>query len=135
MDKIVKRLLIAEDSFQWQKFHESLLCNYDKLKIDFVIVDSARDSLKLVQKNLDNPFDLILSDLQMEQDFLPEFAGEWFLKNVKTFSSYRKTPLVIVSAAYNISFIASNLGVGYLSKRSLVNNPDLYYFMLDEKLL
>ena len=49
-------------------------------------------------------------------------------------SEYKNVPIVIVSATYNISFIAANLGVKYLSKRSLLNSADTYFFMLDENL-
>ena len=71
----------------------------------------------------------------METDFLPQFAGEWLVKEIKNISCYTNVPVVIVSATYNIGFIAHTLGVDYLSKRSLVNNPDSYFLMLDEKLL
>ena len=130
----VKRVLIAEDSFEWQRFHKSLLDNYDKCQIEAVFASCARDALEFVEFYPEQNYDLILSDLQMESDFLPEFAGEWFVKNLKRISKYKNTPIVLVSAAYNISFIAANLGVKYLSKRTLVNNPDSYYFMLDENL-
>ena len=132
--KPTKRILIAEDSTQWQRFHKSLLDNYDKFSIDAVFASSAREALEIVEFYPEQTYDLVLSDLQMESDFLPDFAGEWFVKNLKNIKKYKNTPIVIVSAAYNISFIATNLGVGHLSKRTLVNNPDTYYFMLDEKL-
>lgn len=134
MDKRVKRVLIAEDSIQWQNFHKSLLHNYDKFEIEYVVASSAREALDIVETTIEEPFDIVLSDLQMESDFLPDFAGEWFVKNLKNISVYRNKPIVLVSAAYNISFIAMNLDVKYLSKRTLVNNPDTYYFMLDENL-
>lgn len=132
MVKKLKKILIAEDSTQWQKFHEELLKTYNDVQITFEIAPTAREALELAQKNKDNPYDLVISDLQMETEFLPEFAGEWFIKNVKEIQQYNNIPMVIVSAAYNISFIAHNLGVNYLSKRTLVNNPQAYYFMLDE---
>ena len=134
MEKDVKRILIAEDSSEWQRFHSSLLKNYDKYELDFNICNNAKDALIFVQESLDNPYDLIITDLQMETDFSPEFAGEWLVKQIKTFKQYSDIPVVIVSATYNIAFIAHNLGVNYLSKRTLVNNPDSYYFMLDENI-
>ncbi len=134
MEKSKKRILIAEDSNEWQRFHSSLLKNYDKYDVDFVICDCAKDALTLVQESLKAPYDIILTDLQMETDFLPDFAGEWLVKQIKTFKEYAKTPVVIISATYNIAFVAHTLGVKYLSKRTLVNNPDTYYFMLDENL-
>ena len=134
MGKIIKRILVAEDNSEWQRFHKSLLENYDKAQVEYRIASSAKEALDIAIKNIDTPFDLILSDLQMESDYLPDFAGEWFIKNLKRIDVYKNVPTIIVSAAYNIAFIASNLGIGYLSKRSLVSNPSSYYFMLDEKL-
>lgn len=129
-----KRILIVEDSREWQRFHEELLKKYDKVQLEYDIAPSAREALELAQDSKDNPYDLIISDLQMETEFLPKFAGEWFVENIKDINEYKKIPVVIVSAAYNISFIAATLGVNYLSKRTLVSNPDSYYFMLDENL-
>lgn len=132
MEKIKKRILIAEDSSEWQRFHSTLLKGYDKCELDFVICDCAKDALALVQESLTKPYNLIITDLQMETDFTPDFAGEWLIKHIKTYKEYIKTPVVIVSATYNIAFIAHSLGVRYLSKRTLVNNPDTYYFLFDE---
>ena len=130
-----KRILIAEDSSEWQRFHAEQLRSYNKLNLEFDIASSARDALELAQQNINNPYDLILSDLQMETEFLPEFAGEWFVKNLKNIKEYENTPVVLISATYNIAFIASSLGVDYLSKRSIVSSPLSYFFMLDEHLL
>ena len=62
--------------------------------------------------------------------FLVEAGG-----TVTTQVSLKQIPIVIISASYNIGFIARSYGVDYLSKRSLINNPDSYFLMLDEKLL
>ena len=135
MKEQTKRILIAEDSSAWQRFHAEQLRSYNKLNLEFDIASSARDALELAQQNINNPYDLILSDLQMETEFLPEFAGEWFVKNLKNIKEYENTPVVLISATYNIAFIASSLGVDYLSKRSIVSSPLSYFFMLDEHLL
>ncbi len=135
MKEQTKRILIAEDSSEWQRFHAEQLRSYNKLNLEFDIASSARDALELAQQNINNPYDLILSDLQMETEFLPEFAGEWFVKNLKNIKEYENTPVVLISATYNIAFIASSLGVDYLSKRSIVSSPLSYFFMLDEHLL
>lgn len=135
MEKITKRILIAEDTIGWQKFHSSLLKEYEKFNIDLVICDCAKDALTLAQENFERPYDLIITDLQMESDFTPKFAGEWLVEQIKKYNAYKKTPIIIVSAAYNIAFIAQTLNVDYLSKRSLINNPDTYYLKLDEILL
>lgn len=130
-----KRILIAEDSLEWQKVHITLLHSYLQIPVNVTMASSAREGLEFVQDNLKTPFDLILTDLQMETEFLPEFAGEWFVKSIKNIPQYSKVPIIIISAAYNIGFIANSLGVGSLSKRSLINNTNSYNLMLDEHLL
>lgn len=129
----MKKILIAEDSLQWQRVHRELLSQYDKEDIDFEIYDSAKEALGAL-KDKEKTFDLILTDLQMETDFHPEFAGEWLVSNIKTITNYKNAPIVIISAAFNISFIAERLGVKQLSKRVLVSNPESYFYMLDENL-
>ena len=106
MKEQTKRILIAEDSSEWQRFHAEQLRSYNKRNLEFDIAE-----------------------------FLPEFAGEWFVKNLKNIKEYENTPVVLISATYNIAFIASSLGVDYLSKRSIVSSPLSYFFMLDEHLL
>ena len=76
----VKRILIAEDTPEWQKFHAALLKNYDKAVLDFVITDCAKDAKEILINNKENPFDLILTELQMETDFQPAFAVEWLVQ-------------------------------------------------------
>ncbi len=130
-----KRILIVEDSLEWQKVHITLLHAYSRIPLDVEIASNARDGLKYIEENLKTPFDLILTDLQMETDFHPEFAGEWLVKQIKQIKEYKNVPIVIISATYNIDFIASSLGVDSLSKRSLINNSNNYNLMLDEQLL
>lgn len=130
-----KRILIVEDSSEWQRYHSSLLNSYKKIKHSQRIASSAREGIEIVHANFDTPFDLILTDLQMESEFLPEFAGEWFVRRVKEIPQYKKTRIVLVSATYNIGFIARSLGTDYLSKRSIISHPDSYFSVLDENLL
>ena len=126
------KILVAEDSIEWQRAHKDLLNSYDKAHIAFDIANSARDAIELAEKNIEAPYDIIITDLQMETEFLPEFAGEWLIKKIKDINVYKNTPVIIVSATYNIAFIASRLGVRYLSKRTLVHNTQAYYYLIDE---
>lgn len=131
MKREVKRTLIAEDCMEWQKFHTTSLKSYNNgFQMDFYLGVNARDALRVAQEQIHDPFDLIITDLQMESDFLPEYAGEWLIKELRTFKEYKNTPIVIVSAAYNISFIATALGCDYLSKRTLTIYPQRYEEML-----
>ncbi len=134
MEDSIKKILIVEDGREWQKYHLSLLEAYKSAKsvsFEVRVASCAREGLEVVNESLDAPFDLIFSDLQMETDFSPDFAGEWFVQQVKQLPQYQKTKIVVVSATYNIGFIANKLGVDYLSKRVLINYPEAYYSILD----
>ena len=127
-----KKILIAEDNIQWQQFHSSLLDKNFKEEIEYTICGSAQKAIEILKS--ENSFALILTDLQMETDFLPDFAGEWLIKQLVQNTTYKNNQIVIISATYNIGFIAQTLGVDYLSKRSLINYPEAYTSLIGEKL-
>ena len=123
----MKKILVVDDMLQWRNYHKSAL-NLVLKDEDFeiVLVQSAAEAKKIVLENLDIPFDLIISDLQMEEDYEPEYAGEWFVRNLQGLKQYANVPKIIVSAAPNIKIIAQQLNVDYLSKPTLIHNPLVY---------
>ena len=127
-----KKILIAEDTPQWQAFQIELLNQHYKDKIHCTICNCAKEAVEILRTNKD--FDLIVTDLQMETDFHPDFAGEWLIKQLQNTTPYNNNQIVIVSATYNIGFIAHRLGVDYLSKRVLINYPEAYISLIGEKL-
>ena len=54
--------------------------------------------------------------MQMESDFLPLYAGEWFIKQIKTYKEYSNTKIIIASAAPDIKRIAEKYNVDYIPK-------------------
>lgn len=129
------KILVVDDMSQWRNYHESALNQVlDKITFELEVASSATDAMQIIQQNLSKPFDLIISDLQMETDFDPEYAGEWLVRNVQMLKQYANVPKIIVSAAYNIRYIAENLGVDYLSKPLLINNPLIYELKIQEVL-
>ena len=90
------------------------------------MASSAREAYELVYNTINEPYDLILTDLQMEEDFSPKYAGEWFVEQVKLLKQYDRTRIVIISATYNIGLIAEGLGVKYLSKSTASKFPQSY---------
>ena len=70
----------------------------------------------------------------MEEAYEPEYAGEWLARNIKLLKQYVNTPIIIVSAAYNIKFIAEQLGVDCIPKPSLIHNQILYELKIREAL-
>ena len=119
------KILVVDDIVGWQNYHIEILKNMFP-NADFYRASSARESYdKLIEHN-DSPFDVIITDMQMEADFEPKYAGEWFVEQIKTFSQYAKTKVVIISAAYNIEHIAKINNVLYIRKSTARNFPEAY---------
>lgn len=119
----MKRILIVDDVPGWVRFHEQNIrhLNIPNIEIDTAI--SAREALSKLEVSIDNPYDVIFTDLQMESDFLPKYAGEWLIEQVKTFKEYNSTKIVIISASPNIRIIAERNQALYLSK-TIARNAD-----------
>ena len=126
----MKRVLIVDDIKGWRDYHSYIINElFDDVFIE--TAESAREGYeKLFQYN-DAPFDIIITDMQMEQDFEPKYAGEWFIEQIKTFKNYSNTKVVIISATYNIHQIAENFAVDCIPKSTARNFPDSYKFLQD----
>lgn len=119
------KILIVDDVMGWRTFHENTMSElFPDAGID--TAECARDGYDMVYNNLSSPYDIIITDLQMEEDFLPEYAGEWLVEQVKLLSQYNKTKIVIVSATGSIRTIAEDLQVDYIPKRIAVQTSDAY---------
>lgn len=112
----MKRILITDDSQGWVNFHKTALT---LLFGDNTVIDtafSAKEGVDKLMLSIDEPYDIILTDMQMEPDFLPMYAGEWFIKQIRFFKEYKDTKIVIISAASDIRNIAEKYGVDYIPK-------------------
>ena len=119
------KILIVDDIKSWRDHHFAVLRETFS-DAEFQFADSARSGYDKLLENNNAPFNLILTDMQMETDFEPKYAGEWFIEQIKTFKNYKRTKIVIVSAAYNINYIAEKYGVLYLRKSTATNFPETY---------
>ena len=124
------KVLILDDSYSWQKFHknnvEEIFIELDIQNYKIDTVSWAREGYNSIMQNIDNPYKLIISDLQMEDDFRPQLAGEWFVEQVKTFKQYLNSKIILCSASYNIKQIAENLDVNFIPKRVAVTDTNSY---------
>ena len=121
----MKKILIVDDIKGWRDYHSAAVKNiFDNCEI--ITAESAREGYGKLLEHNDNPFDIILTDLQMESDFEPKYAGEWLVEQIKTFPKYYKTKVCIISASYNINVIAESLDVNYLRKSTARSFPDSY---------
>ncbi len=110
------KILVTDDSTGWVEHHVKNLKKILPQDAQIDIAKSAREGLDKITLNIDEPYDVIFTDMQMENDFLPLYAGEWFVKQIKTYPEYEKTRIVIISAAPNIKRIAERHEVEYLEK-------------------
>lgn len=125
------KILIVDDIKGWRDYHSSVI---NKLFQDAEIqtAESAKDGYDKLLQNNETPFDIILTDMQMENDFEPKYAGEWLIEQIKTFKNYSMTKVVIISATYNINVIAEQYNVQYIRKSTARNFPQAYDFLKKE---
>lgn len=118
---IMKKLLIVDDSTSWRKYHEAAIRKLFAGAYEIDFAESARAGNEKLYLNEDTPYDVILTDMQMESDFLPLYAGEWFIEQIKNFSAYKNTRIYIISAAPAIRLIAERYNVDYIPKYNCRN--------------
>lgn len=131
---MTKKILIVDDSRSWLEYHKDLLKKIYGEKFDFDTAISAREGYDKIYNNLKEPYCLIISDLQMEWDFEPKLAGEWFIEQVKKLKEYKNIPVIIISATYNIRNIAQRLEVNCLPKATAARDLTAYKLAMDELL-
>lgn len=129
-----KKILIVDDSRGWLDYHLSALKEIYGPEFVLETADSARRGYDMVYNNLKIPYDLIISDLQMELDFEPKHAGEWFVEQVKKLNEYKNVPIIVISASYNIRSVANRLGVYCLPKATAARDMTAYKLAMDELL-
>lgn len=119
------KILIVDDVEGWTEYHKKILLDIFP-DAEIITANSAREGYdKLLEYN-QSPFNIIITDLQMENDFEPQYAGEWFVERIKEFKNYLNTKIVIISGAYNIRHIAETNGVECIPKPTAYKFPQAY---------
>lgn len=110
----MKNILIVDDVKGWRDFNTNVMFELFGQDIN---IDTAESATKAYDYLLQNkPYDIILTDLQMEENYAPKYAGEWLVEQIKTFNIYSNTKIVMISAAYNVRHITDNLGIECIPK-------------------
>lgn len=110
------KILIVDDSEKWVWFHKTAIQEIFNNNVIIETANSASQGVDRITASLDEPFDYILTDMQMESDYLPLYAGEWFIKQIRFFKEYKNTNIIIISATGNIAGIAGKYSVDYIPK-------------------
>ena len=119
------KVLIVDDSPNWVKYHESAVKEIYNNNVKIDVAYSAKQGVERLTASIDEPYDFIFTDMQMESDFLPLNAGEWFIKQIRFFNEYKNTNIIIISAVGNIKQIAEKYNVDYIPKYKC-NNIENY---------
>ncbi len=93
---------------------------------------NASEAYNFAVANLQTPYDIIITDLQMENDYEPEHAGEWLVRELKNLKQYQNTIIIIVSASGDIRIVAENLNVEAIPKSTLVYDYSALKLKLEE---
>jgi len=132
------KILIVDDTHAWCEFHKT---NIEEMFLEKGVKDYsidvapyARIGLDRLYENTSSPYDLIVTDLQMEEDFAPKYAGEWLVEQSKNLPSYKNTKIVISSGCYNIKNIAEFLGVDCIPKRIACTDINTYKDLISKLL-
>ena len=97
----------------------------------FETANWAKEGLDRITLNIDEPYDVIFTDMQMEMMYETE-AGEWLIQRVKELSKYYACKIVIISGMYNIQTIADKYNVDCISKNILIHNKLLLKFLFEK---
>ncbi len=113
---MVKKFLIVDDSYKWILCHKSAINEIFKNNIEIDTATSAKEGFEKITASIDSPYDFIFTDMQMESDFLPLFAGEWLIEQIQFFNEYKNSKIIAVSASGNLKQIADKYKVEYIPK-------------------
>jgi len=133
MNKNNIKILIVEDSPEWIKFHINLLneiLEQDSFEIDFEM--SARAGFNKVIKKSETRYDLIISDLEMEEILGENYAGSWLVRNILKRDECKNSKILIVSGSHDIKEVAKGFNVDFIPKYALSNNPEIMSYKLEE---
>ena len=129
---MLNRILIVDDSEGWRTFHTTLIKQLYGDLFEIISASSAKEAINLVSQNSNNPFPIIITDLQMENDYYPKSAGEWLIKHIKNLNEYKRSEIIIISGMHNIEQIAKQYSVNCISKAMLVQNKLLMKYMFEK---
>lgn len=121
------KILIVDDMPAWREFHKNALEEiFIEQNCEIHTAICARNALEKLYENAQEPYNLIVTDLQMEDDFAPKYAGEWLVEQIQNLKTYKNSRIIVSSGTFNIKYIAENLGVEYIPKRTACTDIQKY---------
>ena len=88
----MKKALIVDDVKGWRDYNSSILQEIYGENIEIKTADNAYQAYEILLQEI--PFDIIITDLQMESTYAPKLAGEWLIEQIRTFNRYINTKVI-----------------------------------------
>ena len=122
------KILIADDVKGWQYFHKCVLSRlFPDARFNFA--DSATEAYSKILEQTNDPYNLVITDMQMELDYHPLHAGEWLIERIQETKQCLNTKIVTISATPNLRLIAEKYSIDYIPKSAARNLSDSYDFI------
>lgn len=118
----MKKVLVVDDMEGWRNFNSDAINKILGEDAQIDTAESATIAYSLILENAKTPYDIIITDLQMENDYYPKQAGEWFVDQIKSLSSYYKATIIMISASSYAKIVAENYNIFYIPKASQLNS-------------
>jgi len=112
----MKKVLIADDQFGWRNFNSKAVYEVLGNDTEMDTASSAEEAYTKLLESKDKPYDYLLTDMQMETNYLPKLAGEWLIEQAQNISFCNNMKIIIISATPHIRYIAENYGVDFIPK-------------------
>lgn len=126
----MKNVLIVDDVKKWQDYNSQVIKNLYGDNTSITTASSAKEAVDILSTN-EKIFDIIITDLQMEDSYTPKHAGEWLVEQIKTFDKYQNTKIIMISASYNVRQIARNLNIECIPKSTALVSIDAFKEVLN----
>lgn len=126
----MKKILIVDDMESWRDFNTNAVLSVLGKEVDIEEADCAAQAYNKLLEHSIRPYDIIITDLQMESDYTPKHAGEWLVEQVRSLPKYYKTKIIMVSASSGVKQIADSLGIDYIRKADAIKDLSIYEELL-----
>ena len=127
----MKKILVVDDMSGWRDFNTNAVYEILGENAQVDEASSAEDAYNKILENNTKPYDIIITDLQMENNYEPKYAGEWLVEQIKSFPKYYRTKIIMVSASYNVRKIAESLNIDCIPKSTAVKCLSAYKELLE----
>ncbi len=126
-----KKVLIVDDTLSWLNFNRNLIEAFFPKMFDITTAQNAWEARMSAVDNIEMPYDLIITDLQMENFGDDTLAGEWLIKQIKGLKEYHNTKFIIISGMPNTKHIAEINNVAFITKPRLVSNNNALRMVIE----